>query len=62
MAYLDRSRNNALSVGVALKGLCELAEHEDAHLDCVELWLAVLGREGSGIQQRWQRRRQASDH
>lgn len=42
MINLARSSDDALPVRVTLQGLCELAEEEDAHLNSVELQLAVL--------------------
>lgn len=62
MINLARSSDDALPVRVTLQGLRELAEEEDAHLNSVELQLAVVCREHARFQHGGQRHRQASDH
>ena len=60
--YLTGCRDDTLSVGVTLQGLCELAEQEDTHLNSIQLLFPVLGRETGGEEEGGQGDRQATHH
>lgn len=61
-SYLSGCSDNTLSIGVALKDLCEFAQKVNAHFNCIKFLFALCSRNGGGDEKCRQGSSQATNH